>query len=395
MPNIQRGGSKATNPKSKPDLRDLSTKKPAKKRRIVVKGKAPLYIYWLKDLLRQFASHKNFPDALATSFALASISFAAPFLPLPIIIALLILTFVLTMIHPLIGLMALFFESLPMFIYQAPLLAWLFMLFMGVSFLFGFKHYRTITFIYMLIALPFSSLGYFIEIPAFVLTIMIVGTKRGIISAAVAVLIIAIVSGLTGLQNTGAIAFNATLAHSAISSSAYANYLVPDKQVASLSNLSSAWSSAAGEFFSFKVTGGIVNALFLSIVAIASQPINVLIELAVLVILVFIISNYVISSRSKYKGAIASLFSILIPVTYIGLSYLSKKPYSLYPFIGFLITPLILLISELNDIPVIRALDVMKQDFRAKFGEGFEDLTSGSKETLDDVANYEETKEET
>jgi len=394
MPNIQRGESKATNPKPKQDLKNLSTKKPAKKRKIAVKRKAPLYIYWLKDLLRQFVSHKNFPDALATSFALASISFAAPFLPLPIMIVLLILTFVLTMIHPLIGLMALFFESLPMFIYQTPLLAWLFMLFMGVAFLFGFKHYRTITFIYMLSVLPFSSLGYFIEIPAFVLTIMIVGTKRGIISAAVAVLIIAIVSGLTGLQNTGAIAFNATLAHSAISNSAYVTYLVPNKQVASLSNLSSAWSSAVSEFFSFKVTGRITDALSLSILSIASQPINVLIELAVWIILVFIISNYVISSRSKYKGTIASLFSILIPVTYVGLSYLSNEPYSLYPFIGFLITPLILLFLELNDIPVIRALDVMKQDFRAKFGEGFEDLTSGSKETLDDVANYEETKEE-
>ncbi|MFP3278692.1 MAG: hypothetical protein RXP92_00005, partial [Candidatus Micrarchaeota archaeon] len=213
MPNIQRGESKATNPKAKQDLSNLSTKKSAK-RKIVVKRKAPLYIYWLKDLLRQFASHKNFLDALATSFALASISFAAPFLPIPIMIALLILTFVLTMIHPLIGMMALFFESLPMFIYQTPLLAWLFMLFMGVAFLFGFKHYRTITFIYVLSVLPFSSLGYFIEIPVFVLAIMIIGTKRGIITAALAVLIIAAVSGLTGLQNTGAIAFNATLAHS-------------------------------------------------------------------------------------------------------------------------------------------------------------------------------------
>ncbi|MDE1823227.1 MAG: AAA family ATPase, partial [Candidatus Micrarchaeota archaeon] len=38
--------------------------------------------------------------------------------------------------------------------------------------------------------------------------------------------------------------------------------------------------------------------------------------------------------------------------------------------------------------------EVMKKDFLGKFGEAFEDLTSGTKETLDDVADYEETKKE-
>ncbi|MGB9732555.1 MAG: AAA family ATPase [Candidatus Micrarchaeales archaeon] len=363
------------------------------KKKVVVKKNVPMFIYWLKDILRDFISHKNFADALATTFALASISFAAPFLPPTIIIPLLILTFILTMVHPLIGLMALFFESLPMFIYQTPLLAWLFMLFMGVAFLFGFKHYRTITFIYMLSALPFSNLGYFIEIPAFVFTVMVVGTKRGVISAIIAVLIVCMVSGLTGLQNTGSLAFDATLAHSVISGPAI-NYTVPSKSVPSLSNLSSAWSSAVDTFFSFKVTGQIINGMYLSIKSLSAQPMNVAIELVVWVLLVFVMSSYVIGSRSKYKGTIASTFSILIPITYLGLSYATRIQYNLYPFIGFAITPLIFLFLELNDIPVIKALDVMKQDFRAKFGEGFEDLTSGSNETLDDVADYEETKEE-
>ncbi|MGC8662164.1 MAG: AAA family ATPase [Candidatus Micrarchaeia archaeon] len=364
------------------------------KRNKNVARRTPMSIYWLKDVIKKFVSHANFPDALATVFALTSISFALPFFPIPVIILLLVLTFILTMVHPLIGLMALLFESLPMFIFQAPLLAWLFAIFMGIAFSFGFKHYRTITFIYMLMALPFSSLGYFLEIPAFVLTIMVVGTKRGMISAIVAVLLVASISGLTNIQNTGSIAFNASLAHSVINSSPYIGYFMASKPMPSLSNISSAWSSSLDEFFSFKVTGSITDALFLSSLSISSQLANVGIEIVLWAIVVIIMGNYVISSRSKYKGSVASTFSVLIPIAYVALSYFTNSPYNFYPFIGFIITPFVLLFLELNDISVVKALEVMKHDFMAHFGEGFEDLTSGANETLEDIANYEATKEE-
>ncbi len=393
MPAPSGNDPKATSVKASKGAKP-ATKKRAKTSNKAIARRAPLSIYKFKDILREFVSHANFPDALATVFALASISFAVPFFPLPVIIVLLILTFVLTMVHPLIGLMALLFESLPMFIYQAPLLAWLFMLFMSVAFLFGFKHYRTITFIYMLIALPFSYLGYFLEIPAFVLTVMVVGTKRGVISAIVAVLLIAAISGLTGLQNTGSVAFNASYAHSLISASPYVKYLVASKPLPSIYNMSSAWSNAFGEFASLKVTGGITSALYLATLSIASQPVSAGVEVMLWAIIVIVMGNYVVNSRSKYKGTVASTFSVLIPIAYVALSYITKSPYMLFPFIGFAITPFVLLFFELNDIQVIKALEVMKQDFRAHFGEGFEDLTSGTNETLDDVANYEETKEE-
>jgi SpoVK/Ycf46/Vps4 family AAA+-type ATPase len=378
----------------------LTTEKSSKKskktsiRKIPIKKRLPLSFYWFKDILKDFVSHKNFPDALAAVFTLFSISFAAPFFPPYIIFVLAIITFIFAMIHPLFGLMALMFESLPMFIYQTPLLGWLFMIFMGVSFIFGFKHYRTITFIYMLSALPFSYLGYFIEIPAFVFTVMVVGTKRGVISAIVAVLLVSIISGFTGIQNYGSIAFNASAAHLAIANNSIVNYLVPSKSVPSFANFSSAWSSSLDTFFSLKVTESIINAIYFSGIVLSSQIINVGAEVLVWVLIVFIMSSYVISSRSRCKGSIASIFSILIPISYVVLSYITKSPYSLYPFVGFAITPLIFLLLELNDISVIKALDVMKQDFRAKFGEAFEDLTTGSNETLDDVADYEETKEE-
>ncbi|MEM3855611.1 MAG: AAA family ATPase, partial [Candidatus Micrarchaeaceae archaeon] len=49
---------------------------------------------------------------------------------------------------------------------------------------------------------------------------------------------------------------------------------------------------------------------------------------------------------------------------------------------------------EFGDIHVVQALDIMKKDVREKFGEAFEDLSMGTTETLDDVADYENTKQE-
>ncbi len=62
--------------------------------------------------------------------------------------------------------------------------------------------------------------------------------------------------------------------------------------------------------------------------------------------------------------------------------------------LSFAITPIFLFMLESENIDVVMALDVMKQDILGKFGVAFEDLTKGSNETLDDVADYEETKKE-
>ncbi|MGC9204669.1 MAG: AAA family ATPase [Candidatus Micrarchaeia archaeon] len=369
-------------------------KRPKQKSEVSIKRSLPLSTYWLKDILKDFTSHPNFPDAIATTFTLASVSIALPFLPPIIIIPLLVLTFIVTMIHPLFGLMTLFFETLPMFIYQAPLLAWLFTIFVSVSLLLGFKHYRIITLTYLLIALPFSYLGYFIEIPALVFMVLLVGAKRGIISVAVVVLIVIMLSGIMNMQNTGSIVFNASLAHSFIISNSYAQYLMPTKTAPNITSLGSAWANSVDNFFGFKVTGGIPTSFYLAMLPLAIEGNIAIVQLVIWIIVVFVMSNYIIKSRSKYKGSEASLFSIIIPITYIILSYLTKNSFVYYPLLGFLVTPLIILFLEFNDVPVIKALEVMKRDFRSHFGEGFEDLTSGTNETLDDVANYEETKTE-
>ena len=75
-------------------------------------------------------------------------------------------------------------------------------------------------------------------------------------------------------------------------------------------------------------------------------------------------------------------------------SFLEKLSISPIVLASFVATPIFLFALESKNIDVVMALDVMKQDTLGKFGVAFEDLTKGSNETLDDVADYEETKKE-
>jgi len=360
------------------------------------KGHIPLSTYWFKDVVKDFIAHKNFADAVAITFAIISVSLALPFMPWPVLVVLIIVAFALTMLHPLLGLVSMLFETLPMFIYQAPLLAWIFMIFISASLFAGFKHYRTITAIYALIALPFSQIGYFLEIPVFAMAVLGIGIKRATIAALVVIPIVVMVSGATAIQNTGSIVYNPAPAHQYIASSTpiTESLLTPSKAAPTFANFTSSWSASLAKFASFEVTSRLFKGVFALVLSLGFNTSLVAIQLALWLIVVFVMGNYAIKSRLKYKGTVASLFSVIIPIVYITLSYFTSEPFSIYPIISFAATPIVILFLEFYDVPIVQALAVMKQDVRGKFGEAFEDISGGGRETLDDVADYEHTKEE-
>lgn len=354
----------------------------------------PLYVYGFKDAIKSIVSEQHFPDALATTFTLISVATALPFYPDSALVILLIATFLLSILHPLFGLAFLLFETLPIYMYQVPMIAWLFIIFMGASLFLGYKHYRTITFVYMLIALHFSYFGSILVVPAFVLTILSVGFKRAAITAFVVISVVVMSSGITGVQNSGIVVYNVSSAFSAAQNKSYAQFLVPSKPQLSLGSFLSGFPMGVSQFLGYGVSNQIIPALFFAFTPLYYHTPLVILQIIIWIFVAFAMSNHAVMSRSKYKGAEASLFSIFIPVSYILISYLIKAPFSLIPLYGFVAIPLVLLFLEFNDVTVVRALEVMKQDFRGRFGEVFEDLTPGTRETLEDVADYEETKKE-
>ncbi len=355
---------------------------------------APLTFYWLKDAARQVVSHKNFPDAVAVTFAIASMAVAFPSFPLPIVAVLLVATVALTTLSPLAGLMALIFETLPMLIYQAPLLGWIALFFASIALFLGHRHYRTITFIFVLAILPLSVFGAFLEIPAFILGTLYIGLRRAAVSAVVIVLLVAMLSGMTGIQNTGPIAFNAAAAHLSIASNPDIQYVTPSSVGATLSDFGQKFSAAGSTFFGLDVAGQIFPGIDMAIEAVASQGLIVALQVVLWLIAVFAISGYAARSRSSYKGMQSSLFGAILPASYVGFSLVAAIPLDPIVVLSFIATPIIYFVLEYNGLGLVRTLDVVKKDFLSRFGEGMEELTSGARETLDDVANYAQTKKE-
>ncbi|MGC8547834.1 MAG: AAA family ATPase [Candidatus Micrarchaeia archaeon] len=352
----------------------------------------PFSYFWFKDLIKQLVTYKYFPDSVLMSFAFISMIIAFKFYPLIAAIPFLIIIFLLTMIHPLLGLIVLLFFSYPPLIYQAPLLAWAFGIFVAAALFLGFAHYRTISLLFSMIMLPLSPIGFLLEVPVFITAILVVGFKRAVIATTVAFVMIIMFAGLTGLQVSAPIVYNSTAANSQIGEGSLAAYLVPSKPLPSLQDFGKAIDQAESSFLNIKVTSNIFTSYSLAGAALAFSLPVVLVQLLVWIILTFVISSYAVKSRSEYKGTESSLFGIVIPVVYVLLSYATGlTPNILLAFAGFAVAPLMLFILESQGIEVVEALNVMKQDLLGKFGS--QSLVT-PKETFNDVADYENIKQE-
>src|SRR5208283_1145117 len=97
----------------------------------------PITFYKLKDMTIDLTSNPNFFDAVLLSIAFLSMISAFPFYPIVIAVPLLVLLFYAALRHPFLGLIVLIVMVFPTVAYQMPALAWVFMLVISVSLIFG------------------------------------------------------------------------------------------------------------------------------------------------------------------------------------------------------------------------------------------------------------------
>lgn len=354
----------------------------------------PLTFFYLKDLIREFVNNKNFPDSALAAFALASVAIALPFYPLAILIPLIIVVFVLARLHPFAGLYGLLFLTFPMVIYQAPLMAWYYAIFLAACLFVGYRHTDTITLSYALIALPFSALGYIVEIPTFIMGVLFLGLKRASIAAVVTILVVAMLSGVTGIALKAPISYATSGFRSSVGNETILPLLTPSLPAVTFPTFLTSFSSSIGKFFNYNVAAQLYAGLSVMASALSYNIEVTLLQVIIWLAVVFSISSYLTRSRSPYKGTESSLYCFIILAAFLLIGYFSKVQFSALTAFGFIITPFILFMLEVNDVQIVRTLDVMKRDFLAKFGEAFEELTSGTHETLNDIADYESTKQE-
>jgi hypothetical protein len=203
----------------------------------------PLFLYRLKDIALDIKQSDNFIDALLIVMAFIALWAALPSYPIIIAVILAMVIFFAGIKNGFLGLLLMILLSLPMVMYQVPALAEIYVIVMSLTMIYGYMHHRTIAFLYILVALPFSVLGAILSIPLFMLSILIVGHKRAAILAVVCVLGIVMLSGLTGVQNSGYIPYNATAPHARVLLTPIGPYATPTRPLLNVFNVGVGLSS--------------------------------------------------------------------------------------------------------------------------------------------------------
>jgi SpoVK/Ycf46/Vps4 family AAA+-type ATPase len=322
---------------------------------------------------------------------------ALPFYPWPLLIIIFILLFAATLFNPFLGLIVLVSLIFPILIFQVPALAWIFLFAITMSLIFGYMHYRTLLFAFMLVALSFSQLGYLLAIPVFIFAVLIVGRKRAIFVTVLFILGVVALSFLSGVQNTAYIVYDAQAARSVFNNTQMFAYTTVNKTAPSIYDFGSAFGSSVSAFSNSKVILGIGSTLGAAIRALFINPLPYLVELAALVLLAIMIDSFAVNSRSKYTAVEASLFGIGYPLAYILVVLFTGIQSIPYLIIGasLFVAPALSYVLQLYNIDIVKALEVRKMDTRLKFGEAFEDLqVEKATEKFSDIGNYENTKKE-
>jgi len=380
---------------------------PRQRRRLDLRGKissnivrkqyrTPLGVYRIKDELSSLVGSSNFTDAVLVLVAFLIMSTAFNFYPLPLIIAGAIMLFFITLFQPFLGLIIFTLFVFPIFMYQTPVLAWTFLFLTSAMLIYGYMHYRTIIFVYILTSLAFSVFGYFLAIPALIFSVLIIGNKRAVFAVALSFLLIISLSAITDIQNSAYIAYNAADAHSYIGLSGVVAFDSDTNPLPTMANFIPTLSATVSTFLSQPITSQIPAVFGVVARSLGSGTPGFLLQLVILVGAVIAIDWFAVTSRSKRKGAIASMFGIAYPLSYVLLSgYTQYNVPAIIPLVSFVLAPAVLYLLETGGVGIVMALNVKKQDIRMKFGESFEDLAGGdSSQTFDDIGDYEATKKE-
>jgi transitional endoplasmic reticulum ATPase len=356
----------------------------------------PLFLYRLKDLLIDIKTNDNFIDAILIVTAFVALWAALPSYPVLITAILAAVIFFASLKHGFIGLLAMILLSLPMVVYQVPAMAEIYVIAMSMAMIYGYMHHRTIAFLYILVALPFSVLGAFLSIPFFIFSILIVGHKRAAVLGVLAVLFIVMLSGLTGVHNTGYIPYDPTASHQSVLATPVAPYVTPTKPILNVFN----FAGGLGTGYVNATSSNLINddsyAFYGLLSPLGYNPGEYLLFIGFLIMATILTDMVAIGSRSRYHGTEAGLMCSLYPFGYMFLSYLYGQSISFITCIISLAIGLIfLLVLESAGIDIVYSLDVRKEDLRMKFGDAFEDLSSETtRQKLSDVGNYEATKKE-
>ncbi len=353
-------------------------------------------LYTLKDAIARVTSKDSAFDAALIAIAFIAIATALPFYPAAILLLILIALIALAIFYPFLGLIFLMIVIFPAIAYQVPGLALLFLFIVSASLIAGYLYYRSLAFAYILVGLAFSPLGLIFEIPAFIMSVLVLDWKRSMVVIAVTIISVVALSAATGMQNTGYIAYNAYAAHAKLAVLAGSAGALGGKAGLSLGNFGSGLSTALSGVTNSTTISVLPGMIFTMISSLGFEPQYYMAMLIVLLGTIWVIAWIGGSNRSEMKGVIASLPGVAYPMIAIALSSIGGLGYgAIFPLVSFAVAPVLMYVMQLKGIDIIKVQEVRKKDIRMEFGEAFESLGRGAtKETFKDIGGYEATKKE-
>ncbi|MGB9703316.1 MAG: AAA family ATPase [Candidatus Micrarchaeia archaeon] len=355
--------------------------KPQKGKKI---SKLKWQYYSFKERFKELFYSPHFESSVLIFLGSLSSFLMFPFYPLPILILLSFLVSYVTFYIPTIGFILLLFLLFPAIAYQSSVLAWLSLFIFGISLLFVFENHKLLSFVLLLLTLPFTSLWFF-EFLILILFSLRVGSKRSLISTLLIFFIL--YSFTTGLgKESKIIVYN---------KEAYSNfYSIFSSTIEACKIEKNASLTNMIKFFSnFSVFGSVsevTNAINLFILAPFVQMDKFFIQLIIWANVCYFIAFFSSLSRSKYRSFYSSFFILEFAVYYFLFS-----TYFFELLIYLFLSIFMILIFESYGYEPSLEIEVVKKDMGKKFlALGIEDLSFGSKEKMDDIGNYEETKKE-
>jgi len=327
---------------------------------------------------------------LASLFLLGT----APFYPLYLVPLLALLCgAVAYFTRPTFGLILGLLIAFPAVMYQSALFAWLFLLIIVVALFEAFDHWKIISVLMILVTAPFA----FGQVPVFgwitilgmVTASLYFGSKKSILIAVPSVLIILLLSSIWVVENNAFMPINLDL-YDKIPALSFSRGPVE------LGRLGAEFSGAVGNFASFQNMGNFFNSIGIVVgnlvtVLVADSGIVQLIGWA----LVLFIVSYASGKLETRPQLISSLALLILLPFYFVAGLISQTGFSLGFLIAIILSIAVLGITEHFGIRISREAQIQRKDRLKAYGKfGMADIGIGEGESLDDVGNYTDVKDE-
>ncbi len=301
--------------------------------------------------------------------------------------------------YPAIGTILSMFLAFPAIAYQAPVLAWVFMLAVAITLFEAFDHWRTISFLQIAILAPFAPFPFSILSGLLFLALGIAalhfGSKHSFAVSLPAIFLVLLLSTLWLLPNSSFITISND--YESLYGPAMLQLQNNDKPGVELGEMVPAATAAFGSLFSLESVPYVSEAL--GKITYNAQALLMrdfaLFQLAAWAVALFACGFLPARIEHRYKQTVSACALFLVPTVSLLAGPSFNNPFDPLSFAYCAASVGIIFVMERYGLSISRERLVVRREKQKAFGKfGLEDLPESGVETLDEIGGYEDVKSE-